>query len=129
MLVTSRHTLAGLGARLLDVTVLDQAAAVALLDAALRAARPSDDRISGDPGAAGRLAEVCGGLPLALQITAALLAADPALTAGELAGALDDEAGRLEALRYDDERDRRAVSGGRVRVVLPEAGCGRGAAV
>ena len=40
VIVTSRHTLAGLGARLLDVTVLDQAAAVALLDEALRAARP-----------------------------------------------------------------------------------------
>ena len=36
VIVTSRHTLAGLGARLLDVTVLDRAAAVALLDRALR---------------------------------------------------------------------------------------------
>jgi hypothetical protein len=44
----------------------------------------------------------CGGLPLALQITAALLAADPARTAGELAGELTDEVRRLEALRYDD---------------------------
>ena len=49
-----------------------------------------------------RLAGVCGGLPLALQITAALLNADPALTAGELADELADEIGRLEALRYDD---------------------------
>ena len=30
--------------------------------------------------ARGRLAGTCGGLPLALQITAVLLAADPALT-------------------------------------------------
>jgi hypothetical protein len=45
---------------------------------------------------------LCGGLPLALQITAALLAVDPALTAGELAGQLADETQRLEALRYDD---------------------------
>ena len=49
-----------------------------------------------------RLAGICGGLPLALQITAALLAADPALTAAELADELADEIGRLEALRYDD---------------------------
>jgi predicted ATPase len=76
MIVTSRHTLAGLGARLLDVTVLNRAAAVALLDRVLRAGRPGDDRISGDP-AAGRLGEACEGLPLALQITAALLVADP----------------------------------------------------
>ena len=40
VLVTSRHTLAGLGARLLDVTVLDEEAGVALLDEVLRAARP-----------------------------------------------------------------------------------------
>ena len=47
VLVTSRHTSAGLGARLVDVTVLDQAASIALLDAALRAARPGDNRITG----------------------------------------------------------------------------------
>ncbi len=102
VIVTSRHTLAGLGARLLDVTVLDPAAAVRLLDTALRSGRPDDDRVSGDPGAAGRLAEVSGGLPLALQITAALLAADPALTATELDDEMADEVRRLEALRYDD---------------------------
>ena len=102
VLVTSRHTLAGLDARLVDVTVLDDDAAVGLLDGALRAARPSDDRVTADPGAAGRLTGVCGGLPLALQITAALLKADPALGVGELAGELSGEKGRLAALRYDD---------------------------
>jgi tetratricopeptide (TPR) repeat protein len=102
VIITSRHTLAGLGARLLDVTVLDQAAAVALLDAVVRAARPDDDRIGGHPAVAGRLAQSCAGLPLALQITAALLVADPALTAGELADQMADEVRRLGALRYDD---------------------------
>ena len=122
VLVTSRHTLAGLGARLLDVTVLDLAAAVTLLDRVLHTARPGDDRISRDDAAAGRLAVVCGGLPLALQITAALLAADPALSAGELADALADEVGRLEALRYDDGTGVGcAVGGGGVRLVLPKA--------
>ena len=57
----------------------------------MRAARPEDDRIIGDPQAAGRLAGVCGGLPLALQITAALLKADPALSAAELADQLAGE--------------------------------------
>ena len=102
VLVTSRHTLAGLGARLLDVNVLDGPAAVALVEEVLRAARPGDDRIGRDREAAGRLAGVCGGLPLALRITAALLAADPALTVGELADQLADEVGRLAVLRYDD---------------------------
>jgi tetratricopeptide (TPR) repeat protein len=104
VLVTSRHTLAGLGARLVDVTVLDLETAAGLLDAALRAARPGDDRISGDPGSAGRLAGLCGGLPLALQIAAALLKADPGFSAGELAADLAAEQGRLERLRYDDGR-------------------------
>jgi tetratricopeptide (TPR) repeat protein len=102
VVVTSRHTLAGLDARLVDVTVLDDDAAVELLDGAMRAARPDDDRISAGRAAAGRLAGVCGGLPLALQITAALLKADPALSASELAGELSDEKDRLAALRYDD---------------------------
>jgi hypothetical protein len=101
VLVTSRHTLAGLGARLVDVTVLDDDAAVALLDAALRAGRPDDDRIAGDREAAGRLAQVCGRLPLALQITAALLNADPALGAAELADDLAESV-RLQRLAYDD---------------------------
>jgi len=102
VLVTSRHTLAGLGARLLDVEVLAEQAAITLMGKVLRAARPRDDRITSDPWAAEQLAAVCGGLPLALRITAALLAADPALTAAELADQLADEVGRLAALRYDD---------------------------
>jgi tetratricopeptide (TPR) repeat protein len=102
MLITSRHTLAGLGARLLDVAALDADSGVALLDEALRAARPGDDRVSRDGGAAGRLAGICGGLPLALRITAALLIADPTLTVGELGDELADEVCRLEVLHYDD---------------------------
>ncbi len=102
VLVTSRHTLAGLGARLLDVTVLDDDAAIELLDTALRTARPDDDRVSGDQRAARRLARACGGLPLALQIIAALLNTDLPLSASDLADQLAVEAGRLERLRYDD---------------------------
>lgn len=102
VVVTSRHTLAGLGARLLDVPVLDDEVGVALLNAALRAARPDDDRVSDGREAAARLARICGGLPLALRITAALLTADPACTVNELADELADEMLRLEALRYDD---------------------------
>lgn len=102
VLITSRHTLAGLGARLLDVTILDEAAGVALLETALLAARPGDDRVSSDRMAAGRLAKICGGLPLALQIVAALLKADPARGVSDLAEDLAAERGRLETLRYDD---------------------------
>ena len=108
--MTSRHTLAGLGARLVDVTVLDDQSAIKLLDAALRAARPGDDRVSGDRQGAERLAGLCGGLPLALQITAALLKADPTLTAVELAGELAVESERLERLAYDDGSGAAALS-------------------
>ena len=102
VVVTSRHTLAGLEARLLDITVLDAQAGVVLLDAALRAARPGDDRIGADQAGAVRLAGICGGLPLALQITAALLKADPSLSVNDMTDDLADEVRRLEALRYDD---------------------------
>ena len=109
VIITSRHTLGGLGARLLDVTVLDEQAAVALLDEVVRA-RPDDDRISADPESAGWLAGTCDGLPLALRIAGALLAADPALTAADLAGELGDEVRRLEALAYDDGGGTSALS-------------------
>ena len=102
LVVTSRHTLAGLDARLLDVAVLDDEAGAALLDRALRAARPGDVRIPANRPAAARLAGICGGLPLALQITAALLKVDPSLTVDDMAGELADEVERLETLQYDD---------------------------
>ena len=102
VLVTSRHTLAGLGARLMEVTALDDEGATALLDGALRAARPTDDRISGHQDAAERLARACGRLPLALQIVAALLKADQTLTADELTDQLTHERDRPLALQYDD---------------------------
>jgi tetratricopeptide (TPR) repeat protein len=102
VLITSRTTLAGLYARLVDIGVLDDVAAIGLLDKALRLGRPDDDRISAAPSSAARLAGLCGGLPLALQITAALLKADPSQTVSEMADVLDAEVRRLTVLRYDD---------------------------
>ena len=84
------------------MTVLDDQAGVTLLDGALQGARPADDRISADRPGAARLAGICGGLPLALQITAALLKADPSRTVSDLAEELADEIRRLEVLQYDD---------------------------
>ena len=81
---------------------MDGDAAVGLLDRALRAARPDDDRITCDLEAAGRLAGMCGGLPLALQVTAALLKADAALSTGELADEPATEQDRLPRLAHDD---------------------------
>ena len=102
VVITSRHTLAGLAARLMDVTVLDETAAVTLLDKALRSARPTDSRIRERPDAAVNLARSCGGLPLALQIIASLLKADPCRDVGDLAEELSATHDRLNHLRYDD---------------------------
>jgi tetratricopeptide (TPR) repeat protein len=89
--------LTGLSAHLVDVTVLDDDEAISLLDAALRAAQPSDDRITSGRDAAKRLAGACGRLSLALQIIAALLSADPTLSTDELAAELGLERERLTA--------------------------------
>lgn len=105
VVVTSRNTLAGLHARLLDITVLDSRSSIRMLDTLMRSARPEDTRISDDQQAAERLGRACGGLPLALQIVAALLKADPGLVAADLAADLESEHHRLEQLRYDDGAD------------------------
>lgn len=108
-LVTSRHTLDGLDARLHDLAVLDEPASVALLDQALRHTRgDGDTRITDDPEAATTLARLCAGLPLALRIAAALLAAAPARPAASLATALQAEHTRLDKLSRPDRAVRAA---------------------
>ena len=96
--VTSRQRLVGLDARLIDLDALDKGEAVTLLTRALHTRLPGDGRLDDDPGAAGELTLLCGGLPLALQIAAALLARNPHLTAAALTGILRPEAGRLTEL-------------------------------
>ncbi|MBB5955581.1 tetratricopeptide (TPR) repeat protein [Saccharothrix tamanrassetensis] len=108
VLVTSRHTLADLtGARLLDLNVLTDTEAVALVDAAVRAAGPDDDRVT--PETAAELVRLCGRLPLALGIVAAILAGDPELPVGELVDALGNASTRLGELAYGDSAGVRAA--------------------
>lgn len=96
VLVTSRRRLVGLvahaEAHLVELDVLDQDSALELLGR----------RDPGEMGALRRLAVLCDGLPLALRIAAARLAA-PSLRAAELVAELDDEHGRLAALGLEDE--------------------------
>lgn len=103
LLATSRHTLPQFGARLLDLALLPAADAIELLDAALRAADPSDGRIRAEAAAAEAVAECCGFLPLGLQIAAALLAADPGKPVSELAA---EFAGARDCLAYLDDGER-----------------------
>ncbi|MER6484764.1 tetratricopeptide repeat protein [Streptomyces virginiae] len=108
-LVTSRHTLDGLDARLHDLDTLDTAFSTAVLDRALRHARGyGDTRFTDDAEAATAIAELCAGLPLALRIAAALLAAAPARPASSLAAALRAEHTRLDKLARPDRAVRAA---------------------
>jgi hypothetical protein len=87
-LVTSRHTLAMLDARLLDLDALAEDTALAMLERVLHAARPGDDRLSRHPEHAAELVRLCAGLPLALRIAAALLAENPRIPVAALAAEL-----------------------------------------
>ncbi|MFJ1758663.1 NB-ARC domain-containing protein, partial [Kitasatospora sp. NPDC088134] len=110
MLVTSRDNLApDLGARLLDLDVLTPERAVALMDAALRVVRPTDDRITADPTGAARVAELCGHLPLALRIAAAQLGRN--LKPAQLAEELENLAERLDVLEGRDAAVRTVLAG------------------
>jgi hypothetical protein len=102
VLVTSRHTLR-LNARVHEVNVLGAEAAVELLDTAVRTANASDARITEGADSAVRVAALCGHLPLALQIAAALLISDQRKTVTELADELAEEDQRLPFLN-DGER-------------------------
>ena len=102
MLVTSRRTLAAVGARRIQVRPFAPAEAVAFLGSALRTSHPGDERVERAPDDARRLAELCGWLPLALRIVVALLRDEPGRPLADLVAELADARTRLARLRYDD---------------------------
>ncbi|WP_427919933.1 tetratricopeptide repeat protein [Streptomyces sp. cg40] len=108
VLVTSRDRLPQLGARLVALDQLRREEAYELLDQALRIADPDDSRVVDAPDAAEQLAGLCGHLPLALQIAAALLAEDPSTPVSELVEELAESRDRLSHLD-DGERSVRAA--------------------
>lgn len=109
-LLTSRHTL-DLGARLYDINVLDAAASVGLLRAVVRQARgETDTRVDDEPEHAQHIAEMCGHLPLALQIAAATLADTPTRPLRSLHQALADAHRRLDRLKREDRAVRAAFN-------------------
>ena len=112
--MTSRDTLGLLGARLLDLNALTPDDAADMLDRALRVTHPGDTRVTDHPADAVRIARLCGGLPLALRIIAALLSENPASAAGSdgrRPGRRAHPPGRAQLRRYRGPR--------RVRPVLP----------
>ncbi|MEU1312307.1 tetratricopeptide repeat protein [Streptomyces cinnamoneus] len=104
-LVTSRQSLSTLPAHRIGLSPLPPAEAVLLLDRTLRAGGTGDERATTQPAAAARLAELCGYLPLALRITAALLRDEPHRALEDQAQELADARTRLDAMEYDDVDD------------------------
>ncbi|MFF3941649.1 tetratricopeptide repeat protein [Streptomyces phaeofaciens] len=99
VLITSRDKLPQLGAYRLSLKELTPGASLELLDHALRDTGPYEDtRMTDDPEAAARLVELCGHLPLALQIAAALLAIDREKPLGELVDELAESRTRIDML-------------------------------
>ncbi|CCK27358.1 AfsR family transcriptional regulator [Streptomyces davaonensis JCM 4913] len=73
VLITSRDRPDSLPVRLIDLETLDPEESVALVTRALHDADERDDRPGREPDALRELAFLCGHLPLALQIAAAML--------------------------------------------------------
>ncbi|MFE2530765.1 BTAD domain-containing putative transcriptional regulator [Streptomyces sp. NPDC059371] len=117
-LVTSRDRLEGLivseAARPVPVGILDDGDSAALLVSVLGARR-----VAAEPAAARRLAELCGGLPLALRVVAARLAYQPDTSLEGMAAQLHDGNRRLALLSVDD-RGPRAALGASLRHVAPQ---------
>lgn len=99
--VTSRHRLEGIiasdAARPVPLDILGPQDGVALLAGVL-----GEERVLAEPVAARRLADLCGGLPLALRVTAARLAGRPGRTLAGTAAELADEQSRLAYLEGED---------------------------
>lgn len=99
VLITSRDKLTQLGAYVLSLEELTPSASLELLDHALRDTSPDEDRrMTDDPDSALQLAILCGHLPLALQIAAALLAIDRAKPLRELVDELTESRTRIDML-------------------------------
>jgi len=100
VLVTSRHRLPLQNARRLELDKLSEAAGVELLAAELALVVGTDTRVAAQSADAAAIARLCDGLPLALQIVAALLAAHPSRLLSSMAADLQDARTRLDEMRY-----------------------------
>jgi len=102
VVVTSRSRLSGLaardGARRIQLGLLSQAEAVALLRRVITTAR-----VDAEPAAAVELAKLCANLPLALRLAAERVSARPHLTLTDLIPELANEYDRLNLLAADDD--------------------------
>ncbi|WP_078622812.1 tetratricopeptide repeat protein [Streptomyces prunicolor] len=98
VLVTSRDRFVELEARLVDLAPLEPKEAVALLTKALHLRDPDDPRPSGEPESLRELALLCGGHPLALSISAAMLARRRNRTVALLVEELSESHDRVDVM-------------------------------
>ncbi|RJQ74358.1 hypothetical protein D5S17_23100 [Pseudonocardiaceae bacterium YIM PH 21723] len=107
VLVTSRWRLPGLtteGAATLDLSPLPTDEAVVLL-----ANLVGDDRVGAEPLPARELADICGGLPIAVSVVGARLANRPKRSLATLAAELRQESARIAGLDAPGGPSLRAV--------------------
>jgi DNA-binding SARP family transcriptional activator len=98
VIVTSRHWLSDLaGSRLVDLDVLDDDEAEEMLTRII-----GEDRVAAEPGPVGDVLRACAGLPLAIRIAGARLAARRGWTVSTMARRLADEQHRLDELTTGD---------------------------
>jgi tetratricopeptide (TPR) repeat protein len=106
-LVTSRRRMSGLaleGGHQVHLEPLTAEAAVELLAVTL-----ADDRVADQPDDARALVGLCAGLPLAVRVAGARLAARPHRRIGTMVRALAAERGRLDALAIHGDHGVRAA--------------------
>lgn len=95
VIVTSMMRLTGLSATHVEVGLLPGSDAIGLLE---QVAGP--ERVRADYESSNALVELCGGLPLALRIAAARLAARPHWPVAEMVSRLADDRRRLDELTH-----------------------------
>ena len=98
VIVSSRHRLSDLaGSRLIDLDVLDEGEAAEVFTRII-----GTDRAEAEPGPVHDVLGVCAGLPLAIRIAGARLAARRAWTVRTLADRLADQRRRMDELTAGD---------------------------
>ena len=98
LVVTSRTRMTGLaGAAVVEVDVMDEEQSLCLLREVI-----GDERVDEEPAAAAALIRLVGGLPLALRIVAARLAARPHWSLAWMRERLADERRRLDELAHGE---------------------------
>lgn len=106
VIITSRSRLPGLpGCHTESLDVMEPSQALELLGKVLGPAR-----LAAEEEAAGRIAQLCGFLPLALRIAAARLASRPAWRLDWFAARLGDEQNRLNLLKVGDMEVRASLA-------------------